>query len=110
MPANELDLSMCLIKGQNHYKGNIQSLFDANGAGFAQELDIDGILEPEPNNPHDPNAVILRVRGYAVGYVAQENAAAVKRQIGSGVKVNCKLIWNRHPDSSIMSVVVTSFQ
>ncbi len=110
MPANKLDLTKCHIKGQNHYKGNIQSLFDVNGAGFAQELDIDGILEPEPSNLHDPNAVILRVRGYAVGYIAQENAAAVKSQIGSGVKVNCKLIWNRHPDSPMISVVVTSLQ
>jgi len=108
MSELKLDLNKCNIRGQNHYKGNIQSLFDANDAGFAQELDIDGILEPEPNNPHDPNAVILRVRGYAVGYIAQENAAAVKSQIGSGVKVNCKLIWNRHPDSSMMMVVITS--
>ena len=108
MTQVELDLNKCNIKGQNHYKGNIQALFDANDAGFAQELDIDGILEPEPNNSHDPNAVILRVRGYAVGYIAQENAAAVKGQIGSGVKVNCKLIWNRHPDSPMVSVVITS--
>jgi hypothetical protein len=108
VPANELDLAKCYIRGQNHYKGNIQALFDANNAGFAQELEIDGILEPEPNNPHDPNAVILRVRGYAVGYIAQENAAGVKAQIGSGVKVNCKLIWNRDPEASMISVVVTS--
>jgi len=108
VPDSDLDLTKCHIKGQNHYKGNIQALFDANGTGFAQELDIDGILEPEPTNAHDPNAVILRVRGYAVGYIAQEYASVVKTQIGSGVKVNCKLIWNRDPESPMVSVVVTS--
>lgn len=108
MPAGDLELKNCHIRGQNHYRGNIRALFDTNASGFAQELDIDGILEPEPNNPHDPNAVILRVRGYTVGYIAQENAAGVKSQIGSGVRVSCKLIWNRDPESPIISVVVTS--
>jgi hypothetical protein len=57
---------------------------------------------------HDPNAVILRVHGYAIGYVAQEFASSVKGQIGSGVKVGCKLLWNRDPEAPMISVVITS--
>lgn len=105
-----LNLADLVIKGQNHYKGNIVSLFDKNCIGFAQELDIDGILEPEPNNPHDPNAVILRIHGYNIGYIAQEKAVEVKSQIGTGAKVACKLLWNRDPQSPIFSVVVTSIE
>lgn len=93
------------IVGQNHYFGNITSLFPA---GFAQEFATDGILEPEPTNSHDPSAVILRIRGYVVGYIAQENASTVKSQIGTGVKVRCKLIWIRDPQDPIISVVITS--
>ena len=108
MANSDLSTADLLIKGQNHYKGNIISLFDSKTDGFAQELDIDGILEPEPTNAHDPNAVILRVHGYAVGYVAQQFASNVKRQIGSGIKVSCKLLWNRDPEAPMISVVVSS--
>ena len=108
MPNSDLKLSDIVIKGQNHYKGNIVSLFDRNSVGFAQELEIDGILEPEPTNAHDPDAVILRIHGYAIGYIAQQKASTVKQQIGSGIKVCCKLLWNRDPESPIFSVVVTS--
>ena len=108
MAKRVLSTADLVIKGQNHYKGNIISLFDSKTDGLAQELDIDGILEPEPTNAHDPNAVILRVHGYAVGYVAQQFASIVKNQIGSGIKVSCKLLWNRDPEAPMISVVVTS--
>lgn len=108
MAKSNVSTADLVIKGQNHYKGNIISLFNSRTDGLAQELDIEGILEPEPTNAHDPDAVILRVHGYAVGYVAQQLAPIVKSQIGSGIKVNCKLLWNRDPEASMISVVVTS--
>jgi len=108
MAKKTVEMSLLVIKGQNHYRGNIVSLFNSHAPGFEQELEIDGILEPEPTNSPDPNAVVLRVRGYVVGYITQENAAAVKSQIGSGIQVGCKLIWNRDPMSPMISVVITS--
>lgn len=99
---------MLVIKGQNHYRGNIVSIFNSKTTSFAQDLDIDGILEPEPSNVHDPNAVILRVHGYAVGYIAQEFASIIKDQISGGVKVRCKLMWNRDPEAPMISVVILS--
>ena len=108
MANSNLSTADLVIKGQNHYRGNIISLFDAKTEGLAQELDIDGILEPVPTNAHDPNAVILRVHGYAIGYVAQQFASNVKNQIGSGIKVSCKLLWNRDPEAPMISVVITS--
>jgi hypothetical protein len=110
MVNGNISLADLVIKGQNHYRGNIISLFDSKTDGFAQELDIEGILEPEPTNAHDPNAVILRVHGYAVGYVAHQFASSVKSQIGSGIKVGCKLLWNRDPETSIISVVITAVE
>ena len=108
MANSNLSTADLVIKGQNHYRGNIISLFDSKTDGLAQELDIDGILEPEPTNAHDPNAVILRVHGYAIGYVAQQFASNVKNQIGSRIKVSCKLLWNRDPEAPMISVVITS--
>lgn len=109
VPHNGLTPDLLIIKGQNHYRGNIISLFNQFGKGFAQELDLDGILEPEPTNAHDPNAVVLKVRGYTVGYIAVECAPQVKAAIGSGAKIDCKLIWNRDPVHPSMSVVVTNW-
>ena len=108
MESSRLNLADLVIRGQNHYKGNIVSLFNKNSEGFEQELDIDGILEPEPTNAHDPNAVILRVHGYTVGYIAQQNAEEVKKCIGTGTKVRCKLMWNRDPEAEMFTVVVMS--
>ncbi len=108
MAHHDISLQELVIRGQNHYRGNIVSLFESKADSFAQELDIEGILEPEPTNPHDPDAVILRVHGYAIGYIAQQFASSVKSQIGSGVKVGCKLLWNRDPEASMISVVITS--
>lgn len=108
MARKSVDLSLLVIRGQNHYRGNIVSLFNSHASGFEQELEIDGILEPEPTNSHDPDAVVLRVLGYVVGYITQENATIVKNQIGSGIQVSCKMIWNRDPVSPMISVVITS--
>jgi len=110
MASSSISISELVIKGQNHYRGNIVSLFDTKADSFAQELDIEGILEPEPTNAHDPNAVILRVHGYVIGYVAQQFASSIKSQIGSGIKVGCKLLWNRDPETSMISVVITSVE
>lgn len=110
MADDELELSSLVIKGQNHYRGNIVSLFAAHSEGLQQELDIDGILEPEPTNAHDPNAVILRVHGYVIGYIAQQHASLVKGKIGTGIKARCKILWNRDPETPIVSVVITSVE
>ena len=110
MGNSSLNVRTLVIKGQHHYLGNIRALFEANTKGFPTELEISGILEPEPTNAHDPNAVILRVRGYVVGYISQEIAAEVKNQIGSGVKVTCKLLWNRDPVDPVVSVVITEVE
>jgi len=110
MANSSLNVRNLVVKGQNHYLGNIRALFDANTKGFTSELEIEGILEPEPTNAHDPNAVILRVRGYVVGYIQQQMAAEVKNQIGSGVKITCKLLWNRNPEDPVVSVVITEVE
>ena len=108
MAHQDIPLHELVIRGQNHYRGNIVSLFESKADSFAQELDIEGILEPEPTNAHDPNSVILRVHGYAIGHIAHQYASSVKPKIGSGVKVGCKLLWNRDPEAPIITVVITS--
>lgn len=101
-----IDPDQLLIKGSNHYQGNISALFAQHAPPYSQELCIDGILEPEPTNGHDPNAVVLRVHGYVVGYIAQQFAASVRQRIGSGVKVDCRLVRNHDPEMPTFSTSV----
>ena len=108
MGDNDINVGELLIKGQNHYQKDIISIFKKKSDGFAQELDIEGFLEPEPTNKQDPNAVRLRVDGKVVGYIAREKAQSAKEKIGNGVKVSCKLLWNRDPETPMFSIVVTS--
>jgi hypothetical protein len=52
----------------------------------------DALLEPEPENPHDPSAVRVSIDGQAVGYLARELAADLQpalRALGArGVAVS----------------------
>lgn len=45
------------------------------------ELTLPAELVPEPDNPHDPNAISVRVRGHVVGYLSKEDAARYREPI-----------------------------
>lgn len=62
------------------------------------EETYEALLVPEPDNPHDPNAISVRVRGQVVGYLSREAAAAyrpiVHRITASGlVTTTTARIW-----------------
>ena len=44
MANSDISIADLVISGQNHYRGNIVSLFESKADSFAQELDIEGIL------------------------------------------------------------------
>jgi hypothetical protein len=56
-------------------------------------------LQPEPENPADPNAVAVKVEGQLVGYIRKEFAQELKRAIGERYELACELIWDREPSS-----------
>lgn len=53
--------------------------------------DVEAELVPEPSNPHDPNAIGVRVRGYLVGHLDRDTvrdfAPHVHRVAASGLRV-----------------------
>ncbi|MFF3039190.1 HIRAN domain-containing protein [Arthrobacter citreus] len=58
----------------------------------------EALLIPEPDNPYDPNAISVRVRGQVVGYLSREAAAVyspvIHRIAGSGlVATTTARIW-----------------
>ena len=50
-------------------------------------------LQPEPENPHDPNAIKVIIDGEHVGYIKKGSCAHIKRIIedGSLVKADCEM-------------------
>ena len=83
-------------------KGSITCIVGPNGAGKSTLFKmILGLEEPDDGS-------ITLDKTARIGYIAQEWASSVKSQIGSGVKVQCKLIWNRDPEHPMISVVIKS--
>ena len=48
--------------------------------GFDEEFAV--ILVPEPNNPHDSDAVRVEIGGVTVGHLHRDDAAAYRRRLG----------------------------
>lgn len=42
------------------------------------EINVDAQLVPEPDNPHDPSAISVRMRGQSVGYLERDVAKSYK--------------------------------
>ena len=45
-------------------------------------------LVPEPTNPHDPNAVMVRIDGQRVGYLSRQDAKELGPVIVAGIKTH----------------------
>lgn len=63
------------VVGEKFHEHDIRRLFPGGFANGSQTYEGVAHLLPEPNNPHDPNAVAVRVEGGLVGYLAKELAA-----------------------------------
>lgn len=62
------------VRGESHY----QDALDEICGGKCEEghgRKVYALLEAEPENPHDSGAIVVRVDGHKVGYVAREIAS-----------------------------------
>lgn len=69
------------VRGESHYQDALSDLCGGKiegGHKFACEAD----LVPEPDNPHDPNAVAVFIQGRKVGYLPRQSA----RRFGKAAK------------------------
>lgn len=57
------------------------------------EIGMGYILEREPNNPYDPNAVVIKVDGKKKAYLKKNNAFV----ISNVMKMECADIWRIKP-------------
>lgn len=54
---------------------------------------VRAVLEPEPTNKHDPNAIKVIANGVHVGYLSANQAAATKKMLESGEirRIQCSI-------------------
>lgn len=74
------------VEGDRVYKYN-----------FAEQ---DAQLVPEPENPHDPNAIRVVVDGKTVGHIARDNTARISDIIRRGLTVKANITGGPHKEIS----------
>lgn len=60
--------------------------------------ELDAQLVPEPQNPHDPNAIRVAVDGKTVGYVARDNTARISDIVRRGLTVKANITGGPHKE------------
>jgi collagen type III alpha len=63
------------VAGESHHSQAIRNLFGRQYGPGGAEIEVKAQLIPEPDNPHDPNAVAVRCGGATVGYLPRDDAA-----------------------------------
>jgi hypothetical protein len=71
--------------GESHYQDSLIAICGAYSRD-GTEATYEGLIEREPANPHDPNAIMVKILGRKVGYLPREQAERVSEQMrGSGL-------------------------
>lgn len=63
----------CEVVGESRYQHALEAIVGGRGERGAQHK-CHAVLRPEPDNPHDPNAVRVEVDGALVGYLPRDTA------------------------------------
>jgi hypothetical protein len=62
--------SLVPVVGTSHYQ---EALTEISGRQADEEIRVEkiAVLVPEPDNPHDPNAIAVQIDGRLVGYLSR---------------------------------------
>lgn len=63
------------MAGESHYQDALRALLGGSPEGEVRH-ECTAALVPEPDNPHDPNAVMVQIEGRLVGYLSRADAVA----------------------------------
>jgi hypothetical protein len=70
------------VVGESHYQNELRSVVAAQGR------EVTALLVPEPDNPHDANAVSIWVSGQRVGYLQRDDARSMHGPIAALIMEN----------------------
>lgn len=88
------------IVGESFYQDALERLAGGRTEDGA-EVEAVALLVPELTNPHDRNAVAVRILGYTVGYLSRSDALRYREACGV-MPARCAALivggWDRGPD------------
>jgi hypothetical protein len=72
------------VVGESNYQRALAEAAGGRAAGpdFEDQVPVQAVLVPEPDNQYDSNAVRVDIRGHTVGYLARETALAYQPVLG----------------------------
>src|SRR4051812_36876385 len=62
------------VVGESHRQEELWQIVGGHREDYVR-FDVHAVLVPDAANPHDPNAVEVRIEGVLVGYLSREDAA-----------------------------------
>ncbi len=89
------------VVGESHYQEALKRISGAPATG-EHGYECVALLVLEPDNPHDPKAVMVQVDGECVGYLSRHNAQRfgprVSKMVKAGEPPICMAFIGRGPD------------
>lgn len=77
--------------GESHYQDALRSLRDS-GLWEDVRFDCTAVLVPQPQNPHDPNTIMVQVEAKLVGYLSRGDAHHYQELVSEALPrlIQCK--------------------
>lgn len=69
------------VVGESHYQGAVWAATGLQNTGARVGVECIAELIPEPNNPHDPRAIMVQVNGECVGHLSRGVARVYGKRI-----------------------------
>lgn len=96
------------VVGESFQRDHLTALIRAHSAFESGEIYSTAVLELEPSNPFDPNAVKVVVEGTQVGYIPKFDSPAVtemvKKSGKSSYEVPARIGWDTNSPSPLIGV------
>jgi HIRAN domain len=96
------------VVGESYQRDHLTSLIRAHKAFDTGEIFSTAVLELEPTNPFDPNAVKVVVEGTQVGYIpkldSSDVTAMIKKSGKSVFEVPVRIGWDTNSPSPLIGV------
>ncbi len=98
------------VVGESFQRDHLTALIRAHNAFESGVIYSTAVLELEPTNPFDPNAVKVVVEGTQVGYISKFDSSAVtemvKRSGKSRYEVPVRIGWDTNSPSPLIGVKI----
>jgi len=96
------------VVGESFQRDHLTALIRTHNAFESGEIYSTAVLELEPTNPFDPNAVKVLVEGTQVGYIPKFDSPAVtemvKKSGKSSYEVPVRIGWDTNSPSPLIGV------